>query len=156
LIQAASNPAELIKVAAAKSAAIPKWSPTWSHIRILMPSQERAFVLWARSLAYNRSVLLAIAAERFRLQQGRWPTNAEELAPDYLKTIPDDPFTGHPMVFIHSNDGVTAYSVGENGADDGGLVEPLGGERLARDFGFHLPAPEKRGSIVQQHESEKE
>jgi hypothetical protein len=41
----------------------------------------------------ERQTLLALAARAFELEHGKAPTRAEELVPDYLKSLPQDPET---------------------------------------------------------------
>lgn len=43
--------------------------------------------------------------------------------PEYLEEVPVDPFAGGPVRYVTRGDGFAVYSVGENGADDGG-TEP--------------------------------
>jgi len=40
--------------------------------------------------------------------------------PTYLETVPTDPFTGDPLRYKLIEGGCAIYSVGEDGADDGG------------------------------------
>lgn len=90
-----------------------------------------------------RAITAAIACERYRLEQGRWPTSWEPLTPMYLRVIPTDPFTGQPLFLKALPDGMAVYSVGRDGKDDGGDVLP--GEMPAKDFGYRLWNPAQRG-----------
>jgi len=40
---------------------------------------------------------VALAVSRFAEGRGRWPRNLDELAPEYLETIPVDPWTRQPL-----------------------------------------------------------
>ena len=40
---------------------------------------------------------VALAVSRFAEARGRWPRNLDELAPEYLETIPVDPWTRRPL-----------------------------------------------------------
>jgi hypothetical protein len=42
----------------------------------------------------TRMTLLALAARAYSLEKGKSPTSVNDLVPDYLKTIPKNPFTG--------------------------------------------------------------
>jgi hypothetical protein len=77
-----------------------------------------------RSDAAIRCALLAVAAERYRRAQSRWPATLEALkAGGYLQTIPTDPYDGQPLRWRRF-DGVTVvYSVGPSGRYDGGKLE---------------------------------
>jgi hypothetical protein len=62
-----------------------------------------------------------IAAELYRLDHGAYPKSLEALAPKYLATLPNDTFSGQPLLLKSLPDGVLIYSVGPNGKDDGGV-----------------------------------
>jgi hypothetical protein len=91
-----------------------------------------------------RCGLGAIAAERFRQSNGRWPKNWEELVPQYLKEVPQDPWSDKPLRMRKTQEGLTIYSVGVNRVDDGGIPEVL---NLKLDLGFRLFHPEKRKAL---------
>jgi hypothetical protein len=93
--------------------------------------------------AQCRTIATALAAERFRLDQQRWPTNLKELAPKYLTTVPLDPFTGKPLLLKQEADGITIYSVGINGIDQQGTVFPFD-KQFENDIGYRLWNPDKR------------
>jgi hypothetical protein len=63
---------------------------------------------------------LAVAVSNFRLTEERFPARAEDVVPKYLSQVPPDPFTGEPLKLKATADGVVVYSVGPDGADDGG------------------------------------
>ena len=47
----------------------------------------------------TRQLTIDLAARAYRLDKGHPPANLTDLVPDYLKTIPQDPFTGTNMVY---------------------------------------------------------
>jgi len=105
-------------------------------------------LFWAesfrRSQAHLRSADLALAGERYRLQHKRWPTAPAELVETgMLKEIPRDPFNGAPLRWLARKDGVIIYSVGPNGADDGGAIDRKD-PRKSLDVGFQLWDPAAR------------
>jgi hypothetical protein len=51
-----------------------------------------------------RSAIAALAVERYRLAEGRWPENLNALVPKYISSVPIDPFEGKPLVLLHSKD----------------------------------------------------
>jgi hypothetical protein len=62
-----------------------------------------------------------------------------------LAAVPLDPFTGKPLLFKTREDGVTVYSVGRDGVDDGGLARnPIPLKPAAKDIGFRLYNPDQR------------
>ncbi len=76
-----------------------------------------------RCLLYTeREVVRArLAYERYRAEHGEYPSEPVELVPQYLSSLPRDFFDGKPLRY--SVPERVLYSVGENGADDGGSAE---------------------------------
>ena len=56
----------------------------------LSPSAFSVNASFRRSLTWMRSAIAAVAAERFRRQQGRWPSSIEEMVPTFLAAVPPD------------------------------------------------------------------
>jgi len=69
----------------------------------------------------NGLLLLMLALHAFQLEHGRYPAGLKELAPVYLKRLPDDPFAAQGT-FKYRLDGKSyvLYSIGPDGQDDGG------------------------------------
>jgi len=79
-------------------------------------------------MARQRAATVALAIERFRLKMGRCPETLAELAPEYLPTLPEDPFDGALLRSRWLDGGYVVYSVGEDGVDDDGKERPPGEE----------------------------
>jgi hypothetical protein len=96
-----------------------------------------------RSHAEMRCMVVLLALERFRRKHDRWPDRLEELTPDHLKAVPLDPFDGKPLKYARRDDGVTVYTVGPDGEDNGGNLD---GKWLDKgsDWGFRLWDVNKR------------
>ncbi|MDA1273751.1 MAG: ABC transporter permease subunit [Verrucomicrobia bacterium] len=68
-----------------------------------------------------RAAITVLAIERYRLRGGgSLPLRLEELVPEFLETIPIDPFDGSPIRFKRIEHGYCVYSVGSDGVDNGG------------------------------------
>jgi hypothetical protein len=65
---------------------------------------------------------LALAAERYRQARSQWPASLTDLVPDYVARIPHDPFDGRPLKLARHAQGITIYSVGVDGVDNGGTI----------------------------------
>ncbi len=71
---------------------------------------------------------VGLALERYRMAKGEYPATLAELAPEFLREVPLDIFTGKPLLYRTEPGGATIYSVGPNLKDDGG-VEDMGTEK---------------------------
>jgi hypothetical protein len=98
----------------------------------------------ARASAFNglhaelRCATAALAAERYRLAEHRWPERLDALVPRYLAVVPIDPFDGRPLRLRRLPDGLVIYSVGPDQVDDGGRVDRKHPDQPGTDLGFQL------------------
>src|SRR5262249_41434864 len=63
------------------------------------------------SRAGLRCTVRAIACERYRLANGRWPASLEELVPRFLDVVPSDPYNDEPLRFTRAGDQVVIESI---------------------------------------------
>lgn len=90
--------------------------------------------------------VLQIAAERFRLEHGRYPERAEDLVPEFLAAVPLDPLDGNPLRYrIGENGKPFLYSVGMDGVDNGGAGEALDDSGASPDWPWPQLAPATAG-----------
>jgi hypothetical protein len=89
-------------------------------IKMLAPAMGRVAELSLRCQAHVDLARTALAIERYRLATGKVPERLEELVPQYLKTVPVDPFDGQPMRYRRTDPGYRLYSIMEDGQDNGG------------------------------------
>jgi hypothetical protein len=61
------------------------------------------------------------ALELYRREHGAYPADLSALAPVYLPALPEDPFSGDPLLYRVEAEGYTLYAVGPNKVDDGGV-----------------------------------
>jgi hypothetical protein len=110
--------------------------------RLIVPSIGSVFRSRLRADALRRSAVVLVAATKHRLRKGALPESLDELVPDDMPRVPRDPFAeGKPLVLKQTDAAVVAYSVGPDGADDGGPVPP-GAETVEGndDVGLVMPA----------------
>jgi len=93
---------------------------------------------FSRGHAALRCLAAAVAAERYRRLHGEWPQSLVQLTPDLLAAVPDDPFTGGPLLYRRLPDGVVIYSVGQDGEDNGGKVDGVKVSDPGTDIGIRL------------------
>jgi hypothetical protein len=65
-----------------------------------------------RTRALLRCTATALAVERFRQQTGEWPASLDAIPKAILPAVPADPFTGGPLGFTRTPDGVTISWIG--------------------------------------------
>jgi hypothetical protein len=112
---------------------------------VLLPAVDKLHDASLRHKLTMRCAGVAIACERFRHARGRWPDSLAELPKDLLAAIPPDPFDGLPLKYAKRPDGVTVYSVGFDGIDDGGNLTDKNSKEVGTDLGFRLYNPDQRG-----------
>lgn len=88
------------------------------------------------TLTLDRASVTALAVQRFRLDQGRMPATVEELRGRYLNELPVDPYSGQPFRLKAEERSFTVYSVGPDGADNGGDLVSAMRERDERGWGL--------------------
>jgi hypothetical protein len=106
--------------------------------QLLMPAVGKVGAAFRRDRAVLRGALIALALERFRLAEKRWPEDLKELVPAYLPAVPRDPFDGREMRYRRLPDGAIVYSVGPDGRDNGGAQNREKPTAEGTDLGFRL------------------
>jgi hypothetical protein len=89
-------------------------------ITLVTPAIRKIQEAFDRTEQGNRNLHVAVALAAYHRDQGSYPKTLDALAPKYLAKIPDDLFTGKPLVYRPSENGYLLYSFGPNGKDDGG------------------------------------
>lgn len=71
--------------------------------------------------AHRRMTAVALAIRLYEIDHGSRPEQLSQLEPDYLSSIPLDPFseTSHPFKYKPHARNPALYSVGPDGKDDG-------------------------------------
>jgi hypothetical protein len=62
-----------------------------------------------KAQARLRCAVAAVAAQRYRLANGRWPDDLAALVPNYLGAVPADPFNGKPLGFAAGREDATIF-----------------------------------------------
>jgi hypothetical protein len=65
----------------------------------LTPAQAATARKFKQQQMRTRQLIIALAARAYELDKGKPPASLADLTPDYLNTIPQDPFTGTNMVY---------------------------------------------------------
>ena len=62
-------------------------------------ARQKAGEKYAEQEKNTRQLTMDLAARAYELEKGRRPASTADLVPDYLKAIPQDPFTGTNLVY---------------------------------------------------------
>jgi hypothetical protein len=114
-------------------------------VRLLVPALGKVSDSCQRCDAQLRCALVAVAAERYRRAQGRWPDKLGALKEaGYLQAVPADPYDGQPLRWRRLGDGQVVYSIGPDGEDNGGKMDRQNPTSPGTDIGFRLWDAAKR------------
>jgi hypothetical protein len=96
---------------------------------IVPAGQKVAEAAW-RTRADLLTGSAAIACERYRIANGRWPDSLSDIPRDILQDIPIDPFNGKPIQYQKLDDGVAIFSIGDEQEakrrNSGEIKDPIG------------------------------
>lgn len=104
-----------------------------------LTSVDRAF---AKEQARQAAFLTVLAVRLYQKKNGGLPADLQALVDaSILSEMPADPFsgTGEPLLYKREGDKVVVWSLGENGVDDGGMVDNLLFKGPLTDIGFRIP-----------------
>jgi hypothetical protein len=111
-------------------------------ICLMLPAFEKVQTAAERSEQTQRNLHLAFALVAYQRDHGHYPAKLEELAPKYLAKIPDDLFSGKPLLYRLEGQGILFYSIGPNGVDEGG--RGADDDTRGDDLSVRLPVPRPR------------
>ncbi|MEX2174088.1 MAG: hypothetical protein WD872_06980 [Pirellulaceae bacterium] len=87
---------------------------------MMMPAGTAAFAANARGQAQFQLLRCAIATRRYQQKHATDPPALAQLVPEFLPSVPLDPFDGQPLRMKTSPAEIVLYSIGKDGKDDGG------------------------------------
>ena len=111
---------------------------------LVLPAITSVFQARARSETLHRAAAVLVAATKQRLASGVLPLEPAAFRDTPPFMLPADPFAegGKPLVMKRGDNGLSVYSIGPDGGDDGGPVLP--GEEVAEgndDVGLVMTIP---------------
>jgi hypothetical protein len=122
---------------------LPRIRESYSPLAALsVPAALKAATSLLRSRLDIRCGIVALACERFRLANGKWPKSLDQLSPNFLTKVPLDLFDGKPLRLIATNDGLAIYSTDADGVNHGGELRRSG--QPGSDASFRLWNVNKR------------
>jgi hypothetical protein len=95
-------------------------SAPWQLASLFTLAQGRVVVHLTKARAQLRCAIAGLAAERYRRNHGHWAASLDALAAaGFLPGVPSDPYTGQPLRYRLTADGVVIYSLGRDGSYQG-------------------------------------
>jgi hypothetical protein len=95
---------------------------------LLLPAMEGAANRFASLEARRRAAVTAVAVQKYRLvHDGALPERLEQLVPQFLASVPLDPYDGRPLRYQRTATGFVVYSIGADRRDNGGQERPQRG-----------------------------
>ena len=92
-------------------------------VALLLPALDACLIAHARTQLMGQMDQTALALAAFRADHGEYPESLHALVPKYLAKVPDDTFVQEgspPIHYRRDGKAFVLWSVGINGADDGG------------------------------------
>jgi hypothetical protein len=100
-----------------------------------IPNHIKASQTAARNQTKANLTLLAVALEQYRKGHGQYPTNLDQMIPQFVERIPNDIINGQPLKYRRTDDrSYILYSIGWNEKDDGGVRKSENGEYEQGDW----------------------
>lgn len=114
-------------------------------VTLMLPAIGQSLIAADRERARQATLIAALAAQVYRRRTGQFPERFEAVVESgILKAVPVDPFSKarEPLQYRGDKEGVTIWSVGDDGADNGGDVREMTGRSRTPDIGYVIPAAE--------------
>jgi hypothetical protein len=93
-----------------------RWVEYWQGVQVASKARTKHDNLVAR----RRLIMTELAIRCYVAAGNQPPRNLAQLVPDYLKSVPQDPFTGKPLTYRAQETNWVLYSVGPDRVDSGG------------------------------------
>ena len=128
----ANDPASLAKKVLLSGKTIPEiTSEQMSNIMVslLLPALSAAVSAQERGLMQHEITQVAIGLELYHHANNRYPSNLDALKGTFLKSLPNDRFSGKPLKYKTTGNGYLLYSFGRDHEDNNGQTfddEPAG------------------------------
>jgi hypothetical protein len=102
---------------------LPKWRGVFAQL--MLPALGTALQTVAQTQMKAHTAAVGVACDLRMRRGGELPTDASALAPEFFDRAPTDAFDGKPLRIAKTPDGFMVYSVGPDGADDGGSGDDI-------------------------------
>ena len=92
----------------------------YALLDLMLPAVQQVRFAMDRALGRQQGVLGAIALQRYRNKNGKWPESWNEIPETIVQSAPLDQINGEPLKFKITSGRPLIYSVGNDRDDDGG------------------------------------
>jgi hypothetical protein len=96
------------------------WVAHWLQSRLTIQAMQKAESKDNLILAQEHLLAVELALRCYQSERARVPAELDDLVPNYLSKVPQDPFTGQPLIYRSQGTKWLLYRVGEDGVEDGG------------------------------------
>ena len=93
----------------------------WQNRQVIRKAETKHKLI----MTHERLLASELALRGYQLEQGHPPARLDELVTNYLSKVPQDPFTGQPLIYRPQGTNWLLYSVGPDGVDNGGRPAAL-------------------------------
>jgi hypothetical protein len=104
----------------------------------LLTNSATSISITAETVTFVRCTTLLIAIERYRRTHDQLPGSLDDMVPNYIDSVPLDPFTGQKLLYNYDKEGYVVYSAGNNRQDDGGFVIRKPDQPVRLDHGIRI------------------
>ncbi len=104
------------------------WTMSHPLLSILSPAYGGILSSQWEAVAQRQMAGMALAMRLYELDAGRRPESLEELVPEYLESVPTDPFAPDRTITYRHGETPMLYCLGTNMTDDGGQDGSAPGE----------------------------
>jgi hypothetical protein len=113
---------------------------TWSALDSRSPNLYMSVRSVATEAGFLAAARAAIAVERYQVVHGALPPVLDDCVPNFLASLPEDPYDGTPIRYSRQENGYIVYSIGEDLVDNGGLKvqRDKSGNRVQNESGDYL------------------
>jgi hypothetical protein len=113
---------------------------------LLLPAYVKIAEADVRSGSHTECAICALACERYRLRHKKWPGSLEELVKEKLITkVPTDPYSGKPLSYRRTENGIIVFAVGKDGDNKGDSLDDPDIQTPQWRVEFRLWNRDKRG-----------
>lgn len=102
------------------------WSPFKILASMTVPNMTKAGQTVAKIQTRVKEAEIVCALERYRIKNGKFPTELQALVPSFIEKLPHDLITGEPFKYrLQPDNQFLLYSIGWDEKDDNGTSAPI-------------------------------